>query len=160
MKVRVGNGFDVHKLQNGKNITLCGVKIPNKKELVGHSDADVALHALTDSIFGALSEGDIGIHFPPTDSKWKGANSEIFLKKALSLMVERQYSIQNIDITLVCEAPRIKDHALLMKTNIARICCIEITQVSIKGTTSEQLGFTGREEGIAALAAVLIAKDE
>ena len=160
MKIRVGNGFDVHKLKDGKNILLCGIKIPNQKELVGHSDADVALHALTDSILGALSEGDIGIHFPPTDKQWKGANSEIFLKKALNLMVKRRYSILNLDVTIVCEAPRIKDHASLMKSNVARLCKIKLNQVSIKGTTSEKLGFTGRGEGIAALASVLIARDE
>ena len=157
--IRIGNGFDVHKLQDGTSIKLCGINIPNTKRLLGHSDADVALHALTDSIFGALSKGDIGIHFPPTDKQWKGADSNIFLQKALSCMVEMQYSISNLDITIICEAPRIKDHSFAMRTNIADICKIDLDQVSVKGTTSEQLGFTGREEGIAALATILLEKN-
>ncbi|PQM62503.1 MAG: 2-C-methyl-D-erythritol 2,4-cyclodiphosphate synthase [Rhodobacteraceae bacterium] len=158
MNLRVGNGFDVHKLRKGKNIILCGIKIPYKKELVGHSDADVAMHALTDSIFGALCEGDIGIHFPPTEQQWKDVSSELFLERALSLMFDRQYAIMNIDLTIICEGPKIKNHSLKMRTNIARICRINLDQVSIKGTTSEQLGFTGREEGIATIATVLIKK--
>ena len=158
MSLRVGNGYDVHKLINGNEILLCGIKIPHNKKLLGHSDADVAMHALTDAIFGALCEGDIGIHFPPTDEKWRNVSSEIFLKKALSLMSKGKYSINNLDLTIICESPRIKDFSLAMRTNIARLCQIKINQISIKGTTSEQLGFTGRGEGIAAIATVLIQK--
>ncbi len=160
MKIRIGNGFDVHKLQEGTTIKLCGLNIPHTKKLLGHSDADVALHALTDSIFGALCKGDIGVHFPPTDEQWKGAESKIFLQKALLLMDELRYSISNLDITIVCEAPKIKDHSLAMRTNIANICKIELDQVSVKGTTSERLGFTGRQEGIAAIATILLEKNE
>ena len=160
MKIRIGNGFDVHKLQEGTSIKLCGLNIPHTKKLLGHSDADVALHALTDSIFGALCQGDIGIHFPPTDEQWKDAESKIFLQKALLLMNELRYSISNLDITIVCEAPKIKDHSLAMRTNIANFCKIELDQVSVKGTTSERLGFTGRQEGIAALAIILLEKNE
>ena len=160
MKIRIGNGFDVHKLQAGTSITLCGLNIPHTQELLGHSDADVALHALTDSIFGALCEGDIGVHFPPTDEKWRDVESKIFLQKALILMDELRYSISNLDITIVCEAPKIKDHSLAMRTNIANICKIKLGQVSVKGTTSERLGFTGRQEGIAALATILLEKNE
>ena len=158
--MRVGNGYDVHKLKTGTEIILCGVKIPHNKTLVGHSDADVAMHALTDSIFGALCEGDIGIHFPPTDSTWENANSEIFLNKALLLMSEHKFEILNLDITIVCESPKIKDYALDMRKNIARICQVNLNQVSIKGTTSERLGFIGRNEGIATFATVLLKEDE
>ena len=160
MKLRIGNGFDVHKLSSGEYISLCGIKIPNAQKLLGHSDADVAMHALTDSILGALCKGDIGTHFPPTEKIWKDANSEIFLKKAVSIMTEQNYSIMNLDLTIICETPKIKDHSLLMRTNISRICKVNVNQVSIKGTTSEHLGFTGRKEGIAAFATVLLENNE
>lgn len=156
MQIRVGNGFDVHKLGKGFEVILCGVKIPHTKALIGHSDADVAMHALTDAIFGALSKGDIGVHFPPTNEKWQGANSELFLRKALEIMKRDNFAISNLDITIICETPKIKNYASKMRSNIARICKIEINQVSIKGTTSEKLGFTGRKEGIASIATVLI----
>ena len=160
MKMRIGNGFDVHKLKAGKKIILCGVEIPFNKQLVGHSDADVAMHALTDSIFGALSEGDIGIHFPPTNSQWRGVKSEVFLKKAITLMIEYGFLITNLDITIICEGPMISEYALQMRTKIALLCEIDLNQVSIKGTTTERLGFAGREEGIAAIATVLLEKNE
>jgi 2-C-methyl-D-erythritol 4-phosphate cytidylyltransferase/2-C-methyl-D-erythritol 2,4-cyclodiphosphate synthase len=118
------------------------------------------MHALTDAIFGALAEGDIGVHFPPTDKKWLGAKSEVFLAKAIYLMKEHGYLIENIDITIICEKPKIAAHALAMRTNIARLCEIQVEQVSVKGTTSERLGFTGREEGIAAVATALIQNNE
>ena len=156
MKIRVGNGFDVHTLRDGKSVTLCGISIPNNKELVGHSDADVAMHALTDAIFGAIAKGDIGIHFPPSDDKWRGANSKIFLAKAISMMKTLNYSIGNIDITIICEQPKISKNSLAMRTNIAKLCSIQLDQVSIKGTTSERLGFTGRQEGIADMATALL----
>ncbi len=160
MSIRVGNGFDVHKLGNGNELILCGIRIPHTKTLIGHSDADVAMHAVTDSILGALAEGDIGTHFPPTDLKWKHANSEIFLKKAVFLMKQKYYSIGNLDITIICETPKISTFSLAMKTNIARLCGAEINQISVKGTTTERLGFTGRNEGIASLATVLIKTNE
>ena len=160
MKMRIGNGFDVHKLKAGKKIILCGVEIPSNKQLDGHSDADVAMHALTDSIFGALSEGDIGIHFPPTNSQWRGVKSEVFLKKAITLMIEYGFLITNLDITIICEGPMISEYALQMRTKIALLCEIDLNQVSIKGTTTERLGFAGREEGIAAIATVLLEKNE
>ena len=156
MKIRLGNGFDIHKLSEGKNVILCGIKIPHNKELIGHSDADVAMHALTDAIFGALAMGDIGIHFPPTDEKWKGAKSEIFLIKAISMMKELNYTVGNVDITIICERPKIALYSLAMKKNIARLCNVQVQQVSVKGTTSERLGFAGREEGIAAMATALL----
>ena len=160
MSIRIGNGFDVHKLSDGTEILLCGIKIPHNKKLLGHSDADVAMHALTDAILGSICEGDIGIHFPPTDERWRGASSKIFLKKAIALMMEQQYLINNLDITIICESPIIKDFSLAMRENIASLCKTKVNQVSIKGTTSERLGFTGREEGIAAIATVLIQKNE
>ena len=160
MKMRIGNGFDVHKLKAGKGVILCGVEIPFNKQLVGHSDADVAMHALTDSIFGALAEGDIGIHFPPTNSRWKDEKSEVFLKKAIRLMIEYGFLITNLDITIICEGPMISEYVLQMRTNIALLCEINLNQVSVKGTTTERLGFTGREEGIAAIATVLLEKNE
>ena len=156
MSLRIGNGFDVHKLGPGVQIILCGVTIPHDKALIGHSDADVSMHALTDAIFGAIAEGDIGVHFPPTDKKWKGASSKIFLSKAILMMRDQGYSIENIDITIICEKPKIKDYALQMRISIAKLCDTKLQQVSIKGTTSERLGFTGREEGIAAMATILL----
>ncbi len=160
MKIRVGNGFDVHKLSKGTEIILCGVVIPHDKKLLGHSDADVAMHALTDAILGALCEGDIGVHFPPTEPNWKGVSSKIFLKKATSLLVKNRYSIVNLDITIICESPMIKKYSLEMRKNIAFLTNIAINQVSIKGTTTEHLGFIGRDEGIAAMSTVLIEKNE
>jgi 2-C-methyl-D-erythritol 4-phosphate cytidylyltransferase/2-C-methyl-D-erythritol 2,4-cyclodiphosphate synthase len=156
MKLRIGNGFDVHKLITGKNIVLCGIKIPYEKQLIGHSDADVAIHALIDAIFGALALGDIGTHFPPTEEKWRGVESQVFLKKAINVMKEKNFLIGNIDITIICEKPLIAKYALPMRENIANLCNTHIKQVSVKGTTSERLGFTGREEGIAAFATALL----
>lgn len=152
MDVRVGNGYDVHAFTTGDHVWLCGVKVPHDKALLGHSDADVAMHALTDAIYGALAEGDIGRHFPPSDPQWKGAASEIFLTHAARLAAERGYRISNADVTIVCERPKVGPHAGPMTENLARILGIEVTRVSVKATTSERLGFTGREEGIAALA--------
>ena len=158
MEIRVGNGFDVHAFTSGKNIILCGVKIPYKFALSGHSDADVGFHALTDSIFGALAEGDIGCWFPPSDTKWKNANSEIFLKKALDLMTNKKYHISNLDLTFICETPRLSEYSELMKKNISRICNLQINTIGVKATTTEKLGFLGRNEGIACMASVLLYK--
>ncbi len=160
MKLRLGNGFDVHSLEDGDSITLCGTTIPHNKKLVGHSDADVAMHALTDAILGALAEGDIGQHFPPSSNKWKNASSSIFLQKAIEIMKYKEYLISNIDITIVCEEPKISFYSLAMRSKLSTLCEIDITQTSVKGTTSEKLGFTGRNEGIATIASVLLIKDE
>ena len=159
MDVRMGNGYDVHAFCEGDGVWLCGVKVPHHKALLGHSDADVGMHALTDAIYGAMAAGDIGQHFPPSDPQWKGADSQIFLKHAADLARTRGFSITSADVTLVCERPKIGPHAVAMRLALAAIMGIEVDRVSVKATTSERLGFTGREEGIAALAsAVLVAK--
>tara|TARA_B100002052_G_scaffold244803_1_gene230345 strand:- start:894 stop:1376 length:483 start_codon:yes stop_codon:yes gene_type:complete len=157
-EIKIGNGFDVHKLSVGKKIKLCGIEIEHDKSLIGHSDADVALHSLTDALFGALGKGDIGIWFPPSDNKWKNVDSEIFLKKALELMQKEKFYMSNIDLTFICENPKISKFREMMIKKISQICSIEPKNVNIKATTSETLGFTGREEGIAVLTTVLIYK--
>lgn len=156
MDIRLGNGFDVHAFEAGKFVILGGIKIPHTFKLCGHSDADVVLHAITDAIFGALAEGDIGTHFPPDDDNWKDASSDIFLKYAQKLAKGRNFIIGNVDCTVICEKPKIKPHAELIKRNIQNILNLNKDRVSIKATTSEKLGFTGREEGIAALATVTL----
>lgn len=152
MDIRLGNGFDVHAFCEGDHVWLCGVKVPHGKGLLGHSDADVGMHALTDAIYGALAEGDIGRHFPPSDPQWKGAASHIFLRHAAELAAGRGFRIANCDVTLICERPKIGPHAEAMRAALAAIMGVEVARVSVKATTSERLGFTGREEGIAALA--------
>lgn len=159
MTIRLGNGYDVHRFGPGSFVTLCGIELPHDRGLVGHSDADVGMHALTDAIYGALAEGDIGQHFPPSDPQWKGAASAIFLKHAISLARSKGYELANADVTLVCELPKIGPHSEKMRGALAQIMSVSIDQISVKATTSETLGFTGRKEGIAALAtAALIAK--
>ncbi len=158
MDVRLGNGYDVHAFTAGDHVTLCGVRVPHDRALLGHSDADVAMHALTDAIYGALAEGDIGRHFPPSDPQWKGAASEIFLAHAAERLRARGYRLANADVTIVCERPKIGPHAAAMQEALARILGTDPGRISVKATTSERLGFTGREEGIAALAtAALVA---
>ncbi len=158
MDVRLGNGYDVHAFCAGDHVWLCGVRVPHDKGLLGHSDADVGMHALTDAIYGALAEGDIGRHFPPSDPQWKGAASHIFLAHAIALARARGYELGNCDVTLVCERPKIGPHAVEMQRELARIMAVEAGRVSVKATTSERLGFTGREEGIAALATATLVK--
>jgi 2-C-methyl-D-erythritol 4-phosphate cytidylyltransferase/2-C-methyl-D-erythritol 2,4-cyclodiphosphate synthase len=158
MDLRVGNGYDVHAFCEGDHVWLCGVKVSHSKGLLGHSDADVGMHALTDAIYGALAEGDIGRHFPPSDPQWKGAASHIFLAHAIQLARSRGYDLGNCDVTLVCERPKIGPHAVAMQAELARIMGVEADRVSVKATTSERLGFTGREEGIAALATALLVR--
>jgi 2-C-methyl-D-erythritol 4-phosphate cytidylyltransferase/2-C-methyl-D-erythritol 2,4-cyclodiphosphate synthase len=158
MDVRMGNGYDVHAFCEGDHVWLCGVKVPHAKGLLGHSDADVGMHALTDAIYGALAEGDIGRHFPPSDPQWKGAASHIFLAHAIQLARSRGYDLGNCDVTLVCERPKIGPHAIGMQAELARIMGVDASRVSVKATTSERLGFTGREEGIAALATALLVR--
>jgi 2-C-methyl-D-erythritol 4-phosphate cytidylyltransferase/2-C-methyl-D-erythritol 2,4-cyclodiphosphate synthase len=158
MDIRVGNGFDVHAFGPGDHVCLCGVRVPHGKGLVGHSDADVGMHALTDAIYGALAEGDIGQHFPPSDPQWKGAESHIFLRHAANRAAQRGFAIAHADVTLICERPKIGPHAGSMRAALAAIMGIAPDRISVKATTSERLGFTGREEGIAALAtATLVA---
>jgi 2-C-methyl-D-erythritol 4-phosphate cytidylyltransferase/2-C-methyl-D-erythritol 2,4-cyclodiphosphate synthase len=154
---RVGQGFDVHRLAAGEELWLCGVRIPHERGLVGHSDADVALHAITDAVLGAIGEGDIGTHFPPSDPQWRGARSARFLEHAVSLARTAGYAIANIDLTLICEAPRIGPHRPAMRAEVARLTGLDESAVSIKATTTEKLGFAGRGEGIAAQAIVLLA---
>jgi 2-C-methyl-D-erythritol 4-phosphate cytidylyltransferase / 2-C-methyl-D-erythritol 2,4-cyclodiphosphate synthase len=150
--VRTGTGFDVHRFAPGDAVWLCGVKIPFTQKLDGHSDADVGLHALTDAILGALGDGDIGSHFPPSDMQWKGAASHVFLTHACSLAEARGARISSVDVTIMCEAPKIGPHRDAMRAAIAGILRIDVTRVGVKATTTEGLGFTGRGEGIAALA--------
>lgn len=156
MDIRTGNGFDVHKFGDGDHVVLCGLKIPHDRGLVGHSDADVAMHAVTDALFGAIAEGDIGQWFPPSDPQWKGAASEVFLRKAVERVAARGFRISNIDCTLICEAPKIGPHSERMRHNLAAISGLSVDRVAVKATTSEKLGFTGRQEGIAAQASVLL----
>lgn len=152
MKVRLGNGYDVHKFGPGNHVVLCGVKVPHDQTLMGHSDADVGMHAITDAIYGALAAGDIGQHFPPSDPQWKGAASEIFLKHAVQMARDAGFVISNVDCTMVCEFPKIGPHAHAMRAALAEIMDLPVEDISVKATTSEKLGFTGRGEGIAALA--------
>ena len=149
---RTGQGFDVHRFCPGDAVTLCGVKIPYGFALEGHSDADVALHALTDALLGAIGETDIGSHFPPDQAQWKGAASSVFLEKACELIRDKGAKIVNVDITIVCEAPKIGPHRSAMRDCLATLLDIEADRISIKATTTERLGFTGRKEGIAAQA--------
>jgi 2-C-methyl-D-erythritol 2,4-cyclodiphosphate synthase len=152
MDIRTGNGFDVHAFTEGTEVTLCGVTLPHDRALKGHSDADVGMHAVTDAIYGALARGDIGQHFPPSDPQWKGAASDIFLRHAVALAAEMGFNITHVDCTLICEAPKIGPHAEAMRARMAEIMGLAPERVSVKATTSERLGFTGRGEGIAALA--------
>ncbi len=156
--IRTGNGFDVHGFVPGNGVLICGVEIPFDKTLSGHSDADVGMHAITDAIFGALAEGDIGQWFPPSDPQWKGTASHIFLGKAVERAAERGFRITHTDLTLICELPKIGPHAAAMRAEIARILRIDEDRVSVKATTSEKLGFTGRGEGIAAQATATLVK--
>lgn len=156
--LRLGNGYDVHRFGPGDHVILCGVKVPHGRGLQGHSDADVGMHAVTDAIYGALAEGDIGRHFPPSDPQWKGAASDIFLRHACDLARTKGYRIGNVDCTLVCEHPKIGPHAAAMMARMAEIMGLRPDQMSVKATTSERLGFTGREEGIACLATATLVK--
>ncbi len=154
--IRVGSGFDVHRFEAGDTVTLCGIDIPFSQKLMGHSDADVGMHALTDAILSAIAAGDIGTHFPPSDEKWKGAPSETFLRHASNLVTERGGMISHAGITLICEAPKIGPHKDAMRARIADILNIDIDRVSVQATTTEKLGFTGRGEGIAAQASATV----
>jgi 2-C-methyl-D-erythritol 4-phosphate cytidylyltransferase/2-C-methyl-D-erythritol 2,4-cyclodiphosphate synthase len=154
--VRVGQGFDVHAFVAGDHVWLGGVRIPHSLALTGHSDADVALHALTDALLGAIGEGDIGAHFPPSDPQWRGAESRLFLEDAVRRVRARGGIVANLDATLICEAPKVGPHREAMRARIAAIAGIAIGRVGVKATTSERLGFAGRGEGIACLASATV----
>ncbi|MEO9899722.1 bifunctional 2-C-methyl-D-erythritol 4-phosphate cytidylyltransferase/2-C-methyl-D-erythritol 2,4-cyclodiphosphate synthase [Nisaea sp.] len=156
MEPRTGTGFDVHRLGPGESIMLCGVDIAHDRALIGHSDADVGLHAITDALLGAIADGDIGSHFPPSDPQWKGAASDQFLAHARDLVVKKGGRITHIDVTLICERPKIGPHRPAMRRRIAEIMDLPESRISVKATTSEKLGFTGRGEGIAAQAAATV----
>ncbi len=153
---RVGKGFDVHEFEPGAHVTLCGVAIPHTAKLKGHSDADAGWHALTDAILGAAALGDIGDHFPPSDPRWKNADSALFLKHAQALAAEKGYAIANCDITVICEAPKVKPHREAMRARTAELLGLPLDAISVKATTTEGLGFTGRREGIAAEAVAVL----
>ena len=154
--IRTGTGYDVHRFVAGDHVWLCGVKLPHEFGLFGHSDADAGLHALTDAILGALGSADIGAHFPPTDPRWRDAPSHLFLAHAASLVKERGGAVSHVDVTLICERPKVSPHREAMRARIAEILGIDISRVSVKATTTEGLGFTGRREGIAAQAVATI----
>ena len=158
MKIKVGFGFDVHQLQEGRKLILGGVHIPHVKGALGHSDADVVIHALCDALLGAAGLKDIGYYFPDTDAAFKNIDSTILLARVIELLDERNYSVGNADISLVLEQPKIKPHIDLMKERLAPILKISTEDISIKATTNEKLGYVGREEGVAAYAVVLIQK--
>ena len=150
--VRIGTGYDVHRLQAGEELWLCGVQIDHSHGLAGHSDADVAIHALVDALLGAIGAGDIGQHFPPSDPQWKGASSDRFLAHAVDLVDKSGHAVGNVDVTIICESPKIGPHRDAMRARLAAIMGVDIACVSVKATTTEKLGFTGRGEGIAAQA--------
>jgi 2-C-methyl-D-erythritol 4-phosphate cytidylyltransferase/2-C-methyl-D-erythritol 2,4-cyclodiphosphate synthase len=154
--MRIGQGLDAHRFGPGDGVWLCGVHIPHDRALIGHSDADAGLHALTDALLGAIGEGDIGDHFPPSDPKWRGAASDQFLLHAASLVTGKGGRILNIDVTLVCERPKIKPHREAMRTRLADLLSLDLSAVSVKATTMEGMGFTGREEGLAAQAVAMV----
>ncbi len=156
MVCRVGTGFDVHRLVAGRPLILCGLTVPHEMGLDGHSDADVGIHALCDAIYGALGEGDIGAHFPPSQMTWKDADSAQFLEHAAARIAARGGRLVNADVTLVCERPKIRPHVEAMRARLAALLGVEVARIGVKATTTERLGFTGREEGIAAQAAVSI----
>lgn len=155
---RIGNGFDVHRLVEGRDLIVCGVNIPYSLGLLGHSDADVALHALSDAILGAAALRDIGYHFPDTDVRYKGADSRLLLRECVRLIDEKGYKVVNVDVTIIAQAPKMLPYIPQMILNIAEDLGISVGDVSVKATTTEKLGFTGRGEGIAAQASALLAK--
>lgn len=155
---RVGSGYDVHRLKEGRKCILGGVEIPSEIGPDGHSDADVLLHAITDAVLGAIGEGDIGAHFPPSDPQWKGAPSETFMRHAAKLARDSGYEIGNIDATVIAEAPKLRPHIEKIRESIAAMCGVAAGEVSVKATTHEEIGTLGRKEGIAAFASVLLYK--
>jgi 2-C-methyl-D-erythritol 2,4-cyclodiphosphate synthase len=158
MTIRIGHGFDVHPLVTGRKCVMGGVDIPFEKGLDGHSDADVLLHAICDALLGAAALGDIGQHFPPSDSRYQGIDSRQLLRHVVGLLQAKGYAINNVDSTVMCELPKLSPYTQLMRSNIAQDCQVSIDAVNVKATTTEKLGFTGRGEGIAAEAVCLIHK--
>jgi len=156
MLPRIGAGFDVHAMAEGRKMIICGVDVPHEKGLAGHSDADVGIHALCDAIYGALAEGDIGRHFPPSENTWKDADSARFLRHAAGRIAARGGRLANADITIICERPKITPHAPAMRARLAELLEVPVGRISVKATTTEKLGFTGRGEGIAAQAVVIV----
>lgn len=154
--IRIGNGFDVHRFAEGRKLILCGVEVPSTLGLLGHSDADVALHALADALLGAAALRDIGYHFPDTDAAYKGANSRVLLRRVVELLASKGYSVGNVDVTIIAQAPKLAPYIEQMRENVATDLGIDLDCVSVKATTTEKLGFTGRGEGIAAQASALI----
>ncbi|WP_426287375.1 2-C-methyl-D-erythritol 2,4-cyclodiphosphate synthase [Luteibacter sp. E-22] len=154
--MRIGQGFDVHAFGEGDHVMLGGVRVPHGQGVLAHSDGDVVLHALCDALLGALALGDIGKHFPPSDDRWRGADSRSFVRAVAAMLSERGYVLGNADMTIICEAPKVGPHAQGMREIIAADLGVDIDRISIKATTTETLGFTGRREGIAALATVLV----
>lgn len=157
-KFRIGTGFDVHRLEKGHKLILGGVEIPHKKGCVGHSDADVLIHAICDAMLGALALGDIGTHFPDNSEEFKGIDSRILLKKVNELILDEGYQIGNIDSTLVLQKPKVKDYIPKMREELARVLQVDVSQISVKATTTEKLGFEGREEGVSAQAVCLLVR--
>ncbi len=158
MEIRIGHGFDVHALGDGDHVMLGGVRVPHDRDLVAHSDGDVAIHALCDAMLGALALGDIGRHFPPSDARWKGADSLLFLRHCNGLLRARGWRVGNADVTIVCEAPKVGPHVEAMRDALAGALEAAVDAVSVKATTTERLGFTGRGEGIAAHAVCLLVR--
>jgi len=158
MNVRIGQGFDVHAFGDGDHVMLGGVRVPHDRGVVAHSDGDVVLHALCDAMLGALALGDIGVHFPPSDARWKDADSRAFVRHCDALLAERGWRVGNADVTVMCERPKVAAHAQAMRDAIAQDLGLDVDAVSVKATTTEQLGFTGRREGIAASAVCLLVR--
>lgn len=154
--IRIGQGFDVHAFAPERKLILCGVEIPYELGLLGHSDADVAIHAMCDALLGALALGDIGKHFPDTDPRYKGVDSRVLLRAVMDLVKEKGYAVGNVDITIIAQAPKMLPHIPQMRENMALDLGVDLDRVSIKATTTEHLGFTGRREGIASLATALL----
>lgn len=159
MDIRVGHGYDVHKLAENRKLIIGGVEIPWELGLLGHSDADVLLHAISDAILGAAALGDIGKHFPDTDERYKGADSLVLLKEVCKKAADKGYAVSNIDATIIAQKPKMKDYIPQMRENVAKVCCVDVDRVNIKATTEEKLGFTGRQEGISAHSVCLLIKE-
>jgi 2-C-methyl-D-erythritol 4-phosphate cytidylyltransferase/2-C-methyl-D-erythritol 2,4-cyclodiphosphate synthase len=153
---RVGQGFDAHRFGPGDGVALCGVRIAHNRSLIGHSDADAGLHALTDALLGAIGEGDIGAHFPPSNPRWKGVDSGVFMRHAMELLHQRGGRLINVDVTLICERPKLSPHRQAMRERLAELLDLPIDRISVKATTTETMGFTGREEGLAAQALAVV----
>ncbi|MAL03573.1 MAG: 2-C-methyl-D-erythritol 2,4-cyclodiphosphate synthase [Arenimonas sp.] len=156
--IRIGQGYDVHAFGDGDHVVVGGVRIPHGRGVLAHSDGDVVIHALCDALLGALALGDIGVHFPPSDDRWKGCDSRVFLRHVAGLLAERGWRLGNADVTVVCEKPRVAVHAPAMRANLAADLSADLDSISIKATTSEKLGFTGRGEGLAAMAVALLVR--